>query len=147
MPTCSEVMTRGPVSCELGDSVSRAAELMARHAVGCLPVVDSASSCRLVGVVSLRDLVIRVVAGSRAAEAATVADAMTINPCSCREDDDLERAITLMDERRLRRMPIVDADGRLVGVLGKPARAERRSWGDAGLSAGGIGDSNEWTRA
>src|SRR5688572_5830398 len=91
MPKCSEVMTREPVCCEPGDPISRAAEVMKREDVGSVPVVDSKSAGRLVGIVTDRDIVLKVLAEGRSVEHSTVRDAMTANPASCREDDDVSR--------------------------------------------------------
>jgi CBS domain-containing protein len=86
MPKCSEVMTREPAGCEPGDSVTRVAEIMKQEDVGSVPVVDSKSSRKLVGIVTDRDLVVKVLASGRSVENATVRDAMTPQPVSCRED-------------------------------------------------------------
>ena len=125
MSKCSEVMTAKPVCCEPGDSVSHAADMMRLHDVGSLPVVDSRDSGRLVGIVTDRDLVTKVVARNRPVEGATVRDAMTVSPATCREDDDVERAVSLMAERQVRRMPVVDADGRLTGIIAQADVATR----------------------
>ena len=67
MATCGDVMTREPVYCVPADSVAHAAELMRTHDVGSLPVVESGDSRTLVGIVTDRDLVVKVVAGTRSA--------------------------------------------------------------------------------
>lgn len=125
MPKCSEVMTRDPMCCEPSDPVTRAAEMMRQHDVGSLPVVDSLQSRRLVGIVTDRDVVTKVVAGNRDVASATVSDAMTPNPAVCREDDELERAVTLMADRQVRRMPVVDYSGRLSGIIAQADVATR----------------------
>jgi CBS domain-containing protein len=125
MTKCSEVMTREPVCCEPADPVSRVADKMRQHDVGSLPVVDSHSSKRLVGIVTDRDLVTKVVANHRNVESATVGDAMTPNPASVRENDDVERAMSLMAERQVRRMPVVDESGRLSGIIAQADVATR----------------------
>jgi CBS domain-containing protein len=117
MATCSDVMTREPVYCVPADPVAHAADLMRSHDVGSLPVIESGDSRKLVGIVTDRDLVVKVVAATRPVHDATVRDAMTADPVSCRADDDLDRAVSIMAERRVRRMPVVDADGRLVGII------------------------------
>jgi CBS domain-containing protein len=117
MSKCSEVMTREPVCCEPGDPVTRVADLMRQHDVGSLPVVESRDSGKLVGIVTDRDLVTKVVAGNKSLESATARDAMTSNPVSCREDEDLSRAVSLMADRQVRRMPVVDQAGRLSGII------------------------------
>ena len=125
MPKCCDVMTREPVCCEPADPVTRAAEMMRQHDVGSLPVVDSRDSRRLVGIVTDRDLVTKVVAGNRNVASATVRDAMTPEPACCRETDDVERAMSLMADRQVRRMPVVDESGRLSGIIAQADVATR----------------------
>ena len=125
MPKCSDVMTRDPVCCTPQDSIVRVAEIMKEQDVGSVPVVDSADSQRLVGIVTDRDLVVKVLADNRGVERATVQDAMTGNPATCRDTDDVERAVAVMAERQVRRMPIVDAGGRLVGIIAQADVATR----------------------
>lgn len=125
MPKCSEVMTREPASCEPGDPVRRAAGMMKAEDVGAIPVVESKSSRRLVGIVTDRDIVVKVVAGQGNVDQATVRDAMTSNPASVREDDDVSKAVELMAQRQVRRMPVVDAEGRLAGIIAQADVATR----------------------
>jgi CBS domain-containing protein len=125
MATCKEVMTRDPVCCEPGDTVSRAATIMKREDVGSLPVVESQGSKRLVGIVTDRDLVVKVVAGGRSIEQATVSEAMTMEPACCREDDDVTNVMKLMADRQVRRVPIVDRNGRLSGIIAQADVATR----------------------
>jgi len=114
MAKCREVMTKDPASCSASETVTKVAGLMKQHDVGSVPVVESD---RLVGIVTDRDIVLKVVAGGRNPEQAAVKEAMTPNPVSCKEDDDLEYALRLMKERQVRRMPIVDGGGRLTGII------------------------------
>jgi CBS domain-containing protein len=125
MPKCNEVMTKDPVCCEPGDPVTRAAEMMRTHDVGSLPVVETIDSRRVIGIVTDRDVVTKVVASNRNVASATVNDAMTKNPAVCREDDDLERAMSLMADHQVRRMPVVDASGRLSGIIAQADVATR----------------------
>ena len=125
MPTCRELMTREPVCCEPDDTVTAVAELMRSRDVGSVPVVDSHSSRRLVGIVTDRDLVTKVVAGGRAVAQATARDAMTLDPASCAEEDDISQAMSLMATRQIRRMPVVDAAGRVTGIIAQADVATR----------------------
>jgi CBS domain-containing protein len=125
MSRCSDVMTREPVCCEPNDGIRKVAEYMKREDVGSIPVVDSESSGRLVGIVTDRDLVVRVLAEGRNLDGTTVRDAMTGNPVSCREDDDVDRAVSLMEERQVRRVPVIGADGRLCGIIAQADIATR----------------------
>jgi len=124
MPKCRDVMTKDPASCTASDTIVKVAGLMKQHDVGSVPVVESADK-RLVGIVTDRDIVVKVVAAGRGAEQATVKEAMTPNPACCREDDDLEQAMKLMKERQVRRMPIVDGSGRLSGIIAQADVATR----------------------
>jgi CBS domain-containing protein len=125
MPKCSDVMTPDPACCEPDDSVKNAAKIMKQHDVGAVPVVESHASRRLVGMVTDRDLAVRVLAGDRNSEQATLRDAMSGNPVACRTDDDVQKALQLMAERQLRRMPVVDQSGRLMGIIAQADIATR----------------------
>ena len=127
MEKCSEVMTREPVCCEAGESIGAVAAIMKREDVGSVPVVDSQEDHKLVGIVTDRDLVVKVLAAGTDVTRATVRDAMTANPVSCGEDDPVETAIQLMADRQVRRMPIVDAQGRLRGIIAQADVATRVS--------------------
>jgi CBS domain-containing protein len=93
--------------------------------VGAVPVVDSRATKRLVGIVTDRDIVVKIFAEDTPLDKATVSDAMTSNPASCRADDDVEQALALMAERQVRRMPVVDASGRLLGIIAQADIATR----------------------
>lgn len=125
MPKCKDVMTKDPTCCEPGDSVVKVAQIMKREDVGSVPVVDSKSSRKLVGIVTDRDLVVKVLAEGRSIDGASARDAMTPDPTSCHEDDDVDRALKLMAELQVRRMPIIDAAGRLAGIISQADVATR----------------------
>jgi CBS domain-containing protein len=99
MATCAEVMTREPACCEPADSIKRVAQLMKTEDIGALPVVESRTTRRLLGIVTDRDLVVKVLADGRAVDGATVRDAMTADPVTCREDADVSEAVTRMADR------------------------------------------------
>jgi CBS domain-containing protein len=141
MPKCREVMTPDPVCCEPDDAVTRIAALMKKEDVGSVPVVESQSSKRLVGIVTDRDIVTKVVAGGVAVDRATARDAMTSNPASCSEDDDVGQAMKLMAQRQIRRMPVVDAQGRVAGIIAQADVATRmRSDTDTGQMVESISE-------
>lgn len=125
MSKCRDVMTPDPVACEPTDRSRSVARLMKQHDVGAIPVVDSRASKRLVGIVTDRDIVVKVVAEGRQVDEATVSEAMTSNPASCRDEDDVDQALALMAERQVRRMPVVDGSGRLVGIISQADVATR----------------------
>jgi CBS domain-containing protein len=125
MPNCGEVMTREPACCEPGDSIARAAQVMKTEDVGAVPVVETNAGRRLVGIVTDRDIVVKVLAGSGRIEGASVRDAMTQNPVTVREDDDVNRALSAMADRKVRRIPVVDANGTLRGIIAQADIATR----------------------
>ena len=125
MPTSKEVMTPNPATCEPGDPVVQVARIMKQEDVGSVPLVESRTSMRLVGIVTDRDLVIKVVAEGRDINSTIVREAMTANPVSCREDDDVKHVLALMKERQVRRMPIVDSNGVLLGIIAQADIATR----------------------
>jgi CBS domain-containing protein len=125
MAKCSDVMTPEPACCEPGERLTRAAEIMKREDVGAVPVVESMSSRRLVGIVTDRDIVVKVVADGRDVQDATVAEAMTSAPATCREDSEVSDAVRQMAERQVRRMPVVDQNGRLTGIIAQADVATR----------------------
>jgi CBS domain-containing protein len=100
---------------EPDESVSAAARRMADRGVGTLVVLNSAGAPA--GLVTDRDLVLRVLAASRDADETKVAEVMTLEPRSVREDNSIEGAIALMRAGGFRRLPVVDGDGRLVGIV------------------------------
>ena len=125
MAKCRDVMTKDPAYCSASDSIVKVAGSMKQQDVGSVPVVETGDDRRLVGIVTDRDIVLKVVASGRSLDQSTVKDAMTPNPASCREDDDLDQAMKLMKERQVRRMPIVDGSGRLTGIIAQADVATR----------------------
>jgi CBS domain-containing protein len=95
-------------------SVEEIAQLMAKKGIGYFPVCNRGL---LVGVITDRDITCRVVADRRRPQATKVADVMSKEVASCFDDDNLTTAIHLMEQYRIRRIPVVDRDERLVGVL------------------------------
>jgi CBS domain-containing protein len=126
-----EIMTKTPSVVTPDTSVQEAARMMQTEDVGVLPVVDSQGSRRLVGLITDRDIAIRVVAEGRTS--ARVSDAMTSNPKTAKPDDSVKDVMDLMGTEQVRRIPIVDDTGAIVGIVaqadivleGDDKRAER----------------------
>jgi CBS domain-containing protein len=112
----AEVMTHELVSCVPACSAQAAAEMMRQHDVGILPVVFNRFSRKLLGVVTDRDLCLTVVASGHPAQV-EVQECMTTAVLTCSPTDDLQAALRLMQGHQVRRLPVVDAEGRLVGML------------------------------
>jgi len=118
-------MTREPACCEPGESIVRAAQVMKSEDVGAIPVVESKAARTLVGIITDRDIVMKVLAVGRPLDGASVRDAMTQNPVTVREEDDVNRALSAMADRKVRRIPVVDANGTLRGIIAQADIATR----------------------
>jgi len=110
-------MTPNPVCCVGGDSVVKAAQLMNSENVGSLPVVDTEQSKRLLGIVTDRDLTLKVLGENRDPQNTQVDEVMTYDPATCYPDDDLSKALDAMSEYQIRRVPVIDMEGRIVGII------------------------------
>jgi CBS domain-containing protein len=110
-----DLMSKNPASVTPETSIRDAARLMKTEDVGVLPVVESEGSKRVVGLVTDRDIAVRGVAEGRAD--ARVRDVMTADPKTAREDDDVDSVMSLMGSEQVRRIPIVDERGQLVGIV------------------------------
>jgi CBS domain-containing protein len=99
-------------------SIREAARLMRRHHVGDLVVVAERGGRRVpVGIVTDRDLVVEVLAQAVTPEEVTVADVMSTDPALAREADDLWDTLLRMQSHGVRRLPVVDAQGALQGIV------------------------------
>lgn len=124
MQTCSEVMTLDPVYCTPGDTIVTAAQRMKAEAVGSLPVIQDESTMKPVGIITDRNIALGIVAEGRDGGSTLVEELMTRHPITCRAYDDLEKAITAMEYYRVRRIPVVDENDHLVGIIAQVDIAE-----------------------
>lgn len=125
MLKCSVVMTPNPQCCLPTDSVSAAAQLMKAGNVGSIPVVEDRGSNKLVGIITDRDLAIQVVANVCDSRSTSVADVMTRQLVTCHVDDDLQVAMDLMAQHQLRRLPVVDSEYKILGIISQADIATR----------------------
>jgi CBS domain-containing protein len=112
--TVREVMTSNPCSIDAGKSVAYAAKMMRDEDVGMAPIVEGD---RLVGVLTDRDIAVRVVAEGLDPERVKVSEMASRDVVTLDRDQDLDEALRLMARHQVRRLPIVEEDGRLVGVV------------------------------
>lgn len=125
MPTCREVMTMNPTCCLPTDTAYDAARLMRTDNVGSIPVVESQDSKRLVGIITDRDLVLSVLAEGLSGQNTIIGNVMTGDPVTCYEDDDLDQALQAMSQQQVRRIPIVNTRGEIVGIIAQADVATR----------------------
>ena len=115
--TVADVMTREVVTISPDAPVIEAARLMRDRDVGSVVVVSSRGE--VIGIVTEKDIVARVVAENRDPLKTTVREVMTPNPITVYDDTPLETAARIMDEQKIGHLPVVDKAGRLVGIVAK----------------------------
>ena len=112
--TVREAMTSKLCSIDTDKTVAYAAKMMRDEDVGIAPIVEGD---RLVGVLTDRDIAVRVVAEGGDSEQTKVTDVMSRDLVTLDPDQDLDEALRLMARHQVRRLPVVEEDGRLVGVV------------------------------
>jgi CBS domain-containing protein len=113
----NEVMSPNPVCCLPSDSAQRVARMMCDQNVGSIPVVMDQESRKLVGMITDRDLCCSVIADGLDSKATSIEKFMTLNPVTCRDAENIENCERLMQEHQIRRIPIVDGDERVIGIV------------------------------
>ncbi len=126
--TVRDAMTPAPTVVSRETTAVEAARSLAADNVGSLPVVDGDE---LVGIVTDRDLVVRVLAKDLDPHQVPVADVCTESPVVAAPDDALDVALQRMAEAQVRRLPVVEG-GRVVGILAQADVARTASQGDTG---------------
>ena len=112
-----DAMTPDPVCCLTTDSAQKVAGILCKQGVGSIPVVTDLESRKLVGIITDRDLCCSVVANGLNPQSTPIEKFISPNPVTCREDASLDDCEQLMQERQVRRIPIVDGDGRVIGLV------------------------------
>lgn len=120
-----DIMTADPVCCVTTDSVQRAAQLMRDEDIGSVPVVSDHQRKGLVGIVTDRDLALNVVADARDTNMTKVIDVMTAQVVTCHPDDDGNDVMNLMAQHQIRRVPVVDENNQVVGIVAQADVAVR----------------------
>ena len=114
----ADICTRQVVSTDAAISVHTAAEMMRKHHVGSLVVTEQPNGERIpIGFITDRDVVLAVVAVGISADALMVSDIMSRNVATCTENEDIFDAIESMRARGVRRLPVLDSEGGLTGML------------------------------
>ncbi|OGC77921.1 MAG: hypothetical protein A2Z27_03310 [candidate division Zixibacteria bacterium RBG_16_50_21] len=125
MKKCDEVMTKNPVCCLPNDMVTKVAQLMKLENVGSIPVIENDLTNKLIGIVTDRDLALKIVAEGLNAKSTKVEVVMTRQVVTCHAGDDLQKALDAMAEHQLRRIPVVDNDNKVVGIIAQADMATR----------------------
>jgi CBS domain-containing protein len=111
-----QIMTPDPACCTPRNTAREVATLMKDHDCGSIPVVESLSTRKLVGTITDRDLAIRGLAAGKGPDT-PVKDLMTYEPITSGPEDEVEAVREVMAAQQVRRVPVVDDDGAVVGIV------------------------------
>jgi CBS domain-containing protein len=107
------------------DLVSKAAELMKTENVGSIPVIENEQTKKLVGIVTDRDLTLKILAEGLDANSTKVEAVMTRKVITCLAEDDVQKALDAMSRHQLRRIPIVNNNNKILGMISQADVAMR----------------------
>jgi CBS domain-containing protein len=122
--TIRDLMTKNPSTIEPDKSVADAAKLMRDEDAGIVPIVDGQ---KLVGTTTDRDIAIRIVAEGKDPQSTKVREIMTSRLVTVDPDQELDEALRLMAEHQVRRLPVVEEDGKLIGIVAQADIAKHTS--------------------
>ena len=120
-----EIMTQNPTCLTPEDTIARAAQIMKSEDVGPVPIVENHETKLLVGIITDRDIVVKAIAENRPAETTKIREVMTPNPICAFPDDDLDDVLDRMESNQVRRIPVVDSNNRLMGIIAQADIATR----------------------
>jgi CBS domain-containing protein len=123
--TCNEIMTSNPEFCLPSDPVVKAAQLMKSEDVGPIPIVEDKNTKKLAGIVTDRDLAIKVVAEARDPKTTLIEEVMSEDVVTCKQNEDVDKALKLMQDHQVRRIPVVDTNDHLLGIIAQADVATR----------------------
>jgi CBS domain-containing protein len=110
-----EIMTPAPQCCSAETLLNEVANLMVEADCGEIPITDASN--RLIGVITDRDIVCRVVAKGKNPSAVTAGECMTEPVVVVNEETSLDDVVSVMEENQIRRVPVVDASGCCCGII------------------------------
>ncbi len=125
MKICKDVMTANPVCCLPTDNVIDVAQIMQRENIGPMPVIDNTESQKLIGIITDRDLAIKIVGAGRDARSTRIEAVMTRRVVTCRADDEINIALKLMSDHQIRRIVVVDHANVVEGIISQADLATR----------------------
>lgn len=145
----AELMSKHVATCRPEDGLNAAADIMWRMDCGCVPVVSGEVQGRVIGMITDRDCCMAAYTRGTSLSGIRVADAMSKDLHACRPETSVEEAEATMREAQVRRLAVVDDDGRLQGVVSladlardaaaqRDSRKRRRSEADVGDALAGI---------
>jgi CBS domain-containing protein len=141
MQQINQIMSRDVRVVAPSATVQQAAEQMRKLDVGAMPICDGQ---KLIGMITDRDIAVRTVADGKDPKTTKVSDVMSSEIVWCFDDDDVQDVARVMGERQIRRIPVVDHDKKLVGIV---ALADLAEHGDEETKAETLEGVSEDTRA
>ena len=120
-----EIMSRDPACCVLHDTAQTVAKILCDRNIGSMPVVADQQSRKLVGMITDRDLCCSVIAEGMDPKTTQIRTLLTLAPLTCRDGENIETCERLMQEHQVRRIPIVDAEDRVIGIVSQADLALR----------------------
>ena len=125
MKTCEDIMTPNPICCLPTDSAKKVAEMMSNQNIGPIPVIENEKTRKLIGIITDRDLVLKVIAHGKDAETTKAESVMTRKVVTCRADEDIQQVMDAMSEHQLRRVIVVDQVNKILGIISQADIATR----------------------
>lgn len=125
MKKCDAVMSKKTFCCLPDDDVAKAAKVMRSKNIGSLPVIETEKTRKLVGIVTDRDLTLKVVAEGLDTATTKVKSVMTTKVVTCRADDDMQDVLDAMKKHQIRRIVVVDKKENVLGIIAQADMAIR----------------------
>jgi CBS domain-containing protein len=128
-----DVMSQNPTCCLPGDSAQSVAKIMRDRNVGAVPVIADQQTRQLIGMITDRDFCCSIVADGLDPKKTTIEKFISANPIACRDGENIEKCERLMQDHQVRRVPVVDSNGSVIGIVSqadlalhdKPERVSR----------------------
>ena len=112
-----EAMTTNPIVCVPNDTAQKVAGLMREHNIGSIPVVVDQQTRHLLGVITDRDLAMKIVADGLDPRKTAIEKHITLNPVTCRDGENLDKCEQAMQQNQIRRIPVVDGENKVIGIV------------------------------
>jgi CBS domain-containing protein len=112
-----DIMTKSPAVCEPETPLTEVARMMVEHDCGAIPVVNSQSDPTPVGIITDRDIVVRIVAEGQSPSEHVVRDAMSSSVATVHGNNSLQTALGVMEDYQVRRVPVINEQGHVIGIL------------------------------
>ncbi len=112
-----KIMTKNPACCTSDSTLQEVAHMMEMYDCGCIPVIDNHQTMRPVGAITDRDITIRTFSANKNPLEMKASDVMTTDIVTVAPDSSVEECLNVMENKKIRRVLVVDKDGRCVGIV------------------------------